>query len=142
MDYVEFRDDGTVLGLVAWPPDDGTEIRLNATAKYSILDGQQVAFVGACRNEDPCTGVYSVTLSGDKMRAFSEDGELELRRVGPTSETLPPTIVGPSASPTPGANIPLPAGERLGEGEDQRAGPWRIPDTTTSSGSRSALCQT
>jgi hypothetical protein len=31
MDYVEFRDDGTVLGLMEWPPDSGTEIRLNKT---------------------------------------------------------------------------------------------------------------
>lgn len=104
MDYVEFRDNGTVLGLVAWPPDGGAEIRLNVMAEYSVLDDHQVAFVGACRYEDPCTGVYSVTLSGDALQIVNEDAELGLRRVGPPSETLPPTIVGPSASPTPGVS--------------------------------------
>lgn len=101
MDYLEFREDGTVLALVKWPPDVGRDIRLNKTASYSLVGENQIEFVGACRHQDPCTGVYTATLKGDKLQLFDTDGILTLMRVGPPGENLPPTIVGPSASPTP-----------------------------------------
>lgn len=101
MDYLEFREDGTVLALVKWPPDVGSDIRLNKTASYSLVGEHQIEFVGACRHQDPCTGVYTTTLKGDKLEIFDTDGILTLMRVGPPGGNLPPTIVGPSASPTP-----------------------------------------
>jgi hypothetical protein len=36
MDYVEFRQEGIVWGLVNWPPDGGNEIRLNVTGQYAL----------------------------------------------------------------------------------------------------------
>jgi hypothetical protein len=101
MDYLEFREDGTVLALVKWPPDVGSDIRLNKTASYSLVGENQIEFVGACRHQDPCTGVYTTTLKGDKLQIFGTHGVLTLMRVGPPGENLPPKIVGPSASPTP-----------------------------------------
>ncbi|MCP4524986.1 MAG: hypothetical protein GY833_03580 [Aestuariibacter sp.] len=101
MDYVEFREDGTVWGLMQWPPDIGSDIRLNKTAEYSLVGERQIEFVGACRHQDPCTGIYTATLKGDELQIFDTEGRLELKLVGPPSEDLPPTVVGPSPSPTP-----------------------------------------
>jgi hypothetical protein len=101
MDYVEFRDDGTVWALMEWPPDDGSDIRLNKTAEYSRIGKHQIELVGPCRHQGPCTGVYTTTLKGDALQIFDTEGKLELKRVGPPSEGLPPTVVGPSPSPTP-----------------------------------------
>lgn len=101
MDYLEFRDDGTALGLMEWPPGGGTEIRLNKSARYSLLGEGQIEFVGGCRHQDPCAGVYTVTLTGDTLRIFDEDGELDLKRVGTPGKIVPPTAIGPSPSPTP-----------------------------------------
>ena len=101
MDYLEFREDGTVLALVKWPPGVGRDVRLNKTARYSLVGERQVEFVGACRYQDPCTGAYTMTLRGDRLHVFDSDGMLALVRVGPPSKDLPPTIVGPSPSPTP-----------------------------------------
>jgi hypothetical protein len=101
MDYVEFREDGTVWGLMQWPPDVGSEIRLNKTAEYSLVGEHQIEFVGACRHQDSCTGSYTATLEGDELQIFNVEGRLELERVGPPSEDLPPTVVGPSPSSIP-----------------------------------------
>ena len=101
MDYLEFREDGTVLALVKWPPEVGSDIRLNKTAKYSRLGEHQIEFIGACRYQDPCIGVYIATLRGDRLRISDADGELTLMRVGPLGQDLQSTIVGPSPSPTP-----------------------------------------
>ncbi len=100
MDYLEFREDGTVLALVKWPPEVGSDIRLNKTTKYSIVGEHQIEFIGVCRYQDPCTGVYTVTLRGDRLQIFDADGELTLMRVGPPGQDLPSTIIGPSPSPT------------------------------------------
>ena len=101
IDYVEFRDDGTVLGLMEWPPDGGNEIRLNKTAKYSLVNEHQIEFVGDCRHQGPCTGVYTITLKADRLRIFDAEDQLDLKRVGSPSKELPPTVIGPSPSPTP-----------------------------------------
>ena len=101
MDYLEFREDGTVLSLAKWPPEVGNDIRLNKTTKYSLVGEHQIEFIGACRYENPCTGVYTATLSGDKLQIFDADGELTLMPVGPPGQDLPPTLIGPSPSPTP-----------------------------------------
>jgi len=101
MDYVEFREDGTVWALMKWPSDVGSDIRLNKTAEYSLVGEHQIEFVGACRHQDPCTGSYTATLKGDELQILGVDGRLELKRVGPPSEDLPLTVVGPSPSPTP-----------------------------------------
>jgi hypothetical protein len=99
MDYLEFREDGTVLALVKWTP--GVDVRLNKTARYSLVGERQIEFVGACRYQDPCTGVYTMTLSGDRLQIFDADGILTLTRIGPPGKGLPPRVVGPSPSPTP-----------------------------------------
>jgi len=101
MDYVEFREDGTVLALMQWPPDIGSDIKLNTTAEYSLVGERQIEFVGACRYQNPCIGVYTATLKEDELQIFDAEGRLELKWVGPPSEDLPPTVVGPSPSPTP-----------------------------------------
>ncbi len=101
IDYVEFRDDGTVLGLMGWPPDGGSEIRLNKTAEYSLVNEHQIEFVGDCRHQGPCTGVYTITLKEDRLQIFDADGTLDLKRIAPPSKDLPPTAIGPSPSPTP-----------------------------------------
>ena len=82
MDYLEFREDQTVWALVKWPPDVGSDIRLNKTAEYSLEDENQVEFVGDCRHQGPCTGTYTVTLQGDVMQLFDSEGRLELKRAG------------------------------------------------------------
>ena len=101
MDYVEFREDGTVWALMQWPPDVGSHIKLNKTAEYSLVGEHQIEFVGACRYQDPCIGSYTATLKADELHIFDEKGRLELKRVGPPSEDLPPMVVGPSPSSTP-----------------------------------------
>lgn len=102
MDYLEFREDGTVLALMRWPPEVGNDIRLNKTAKYALVGDHQIAFTGACRYEDPCTGLYTTTLRGDEMQIFDAEAELTLVRVGQPGKALPATIPGPSPSATPG----------------------------------------
>ena len=101
MDYLEFREDGTVLALVKWPPDVGRDVRLNKTARYSLVGERQIEFLGACRYQDPCTGAYTMALSGDRLQIFDADGILTLTRIGPPGKGLPPRVVGPSPSPTP-----------------------------------------
>jgi len=101
MDYIEFREDGTVWALMQWPPDVGSDIRVNKTAEYSLVGEYQIEFVGACRHQDPCTGSYTATLKGDELQIFDAEGRLVLKRAGPPSEDLPPTVVGPSPSSTP-----------------------------------------
>ena len=99
MDYLEFRQDGTVLALVKWTP--GGAVRLNKTATYSLVGERQIEFLGACRHQDPCTGAYTMALSGDRLQIFDADGILTLTRIGPPGKDLPPRVVGPSPSPTP-----------------------------------------
>lgn len=101
MDYVEFREDGTVWALMEWPPGIGSEIRLNKTAEYSLVDEHQIEFMGACRHQDPCKGSYTTNLKGDDLQIFDAEGRLELKRAGPPSEDLPLTVVGPSPTSTP-----------------------------------------
>jgi hypothetical protein len=101
MDAIEFREDGEVWALMEAPPGTGSGVRLNKTAAYSLVGEDQMQIVGACRHQDPCTGVYSVTLKGDDLTIFDAEGRLELRRAGPPSLDLPPTVVGPSPSATP-----------------------------------------
>ena len=101
MDYVEFREDGTVWALVQWPPGIGSEIRLNKTAEYFLVGENQIEFVGACRHQDPCTGFYTATLKGNELQIFDAEGRLELKQVGPPSEDLPPKVAGPSPTSTP-----------------------------------------
>jgi hypothetical protein len=101
MDYLEFREDGQVWALIEWPPETRSDTRLNKTAEYALVGEDQIEFVGSCRHRDPCTGTYTATLEGDKLRIFDAEGRLELSRVGPPSKGLPPTAVGPSPSPTP-----------------------------------------
>lgn len=101
MDYVEFREDGTVWALMEWPPGIGSEIRLNKTAEYSLVDEHQIEFMGACRHQDPCKGSYTANLKGDDLQIFDAEGRLELKRAGPPSEDLPLTVVGPSPTSTP-----------------------------------------
>jgi hypothetical protein len=101
MDYVEFRAGGTVLALVDWPPDTPAEIRLNQTGQYSLVEDDEIEFVGSCRHEDPCTGTYRVELRGDSLAIVNAEGKLQLQRVGPPGEDIPARIMGPSPSPTP-----------------------------------------
>jgi len=101
MDYVEFREDGTVWGLMDWPPDGGDEIRLNVTGAYFRRDDGTIEFVGTCRHEDPCTGTYEAVLKDDTLLLSSSEARLELERAGPPSQRPPPEVMGPSPSPTP-----------------------------------------
>jgi hypothetical protein len=103
MDWIEFREDGTALALIQWPPDGGSEVRLNGKTRYRTIGKSQIEFVGSCRHADPCTGVYTATLRHSALEIRDAEGELTLRRVGPTARELPPTVVGPSPSPTPAA---------------------------------------
>ena len=101
MDWIEFREDGTALALLDWPPGKGREVRLNGTTRYRTVGERQIEFTGSCRHADPCTGVYTVTLSGARLEIWDADGRLRLTRAGPAGQELPPTVVGPSPSPTP-----------------------------------------
>ncbi len=87
--------------LMLWPPDDGSDLRLNKTAEYSLGGENQIEFVGACRQQDPCTGFYAADIDGDKLQIFDADRSLTLRWVGPASVEQPPPVLGPSPSPTP-----------------------------------------
>jgi hypothetical protein len=100
MDYVEFRADGIVASLIQWPPN-GSELRLNKTARYALTNTQHLMMTGACRYQDPCTGVYTTALAADELTIFDSAGQLALVRVGDASEDLAPTFVGPAPSPTP-----------------------------------------
>ena len=104
MDFVEFRQEGVVWGLIHWPPDGGDEIRLNATGQYALVDDGRIEFVGSCRHQDPCTGAYTIAFSGkDGLQIVSDDATLSLERVGSPSEAPPLEVEGPSPSPTPAA---------------------------------------
>jgi hypothetical protein len=102
MDAIEFREDGEVWALMH-DPSGTDDLRLNKTAAYSLVGDDQIEFVGACRHEDPCTGVYTLSLKGDDVQILDAEGRLELRRAGPPSRDRPPKVVGPSASATPAA---------------------------------------
>ena len=101
MDWIEFREDGTALALLDWPPGKGDEVRLNGTTRYRTVGERQVEFIGSCRYADPCTGVYTATLRGDRLEIEDAEGKLVLKHTGPAGRELPPTVVGPSPSPTP-----------------------------------------
>lgn len=100
-DWIEFREDGTALALLDWPPGKGGEVRLNGTTRYRTVGERQIEFAGSCRHVGPCTGVYTATLSGDRLEIWDVEGKLRLTRAGPAGQELPPTVVGPSPSPTP-----------------------------------------
>ena len=98
--HVEFREDGTLLGLMPWPPDGGHELTLNATATY-VLDGDRLEITGACRHEDPCAGTYNVTLKGRRLTLHDGESQMTLTYTGPPGESIPRRAPGPTASPTP-----------------------------------------
>lgn len=101
MDTIEFRADGEVWALILAPDDAESGMKLNSIGAYTVVGEDQIEFVGACRHQDPCTGVYSLSFSGDEAQIFDTGGRLELVRAGPPSSKRPPRIVGPSASATP-----------------------------------------
>ena len=113
MDYVEFRVDGTVWGLIAWPPgSESDDLRLNKTAQYTLTADSQIEFVGSCRHQDPCTGVYTLALTADALQIFDTNGTLNLKRVALPGKSVPPTVIGPAPSATPAASsqtTPLPS---------------------------------
>jgi hypothetical protein len=113
MDYLEFREDGTVWGLMTWPPDGGDKIRLNKTTRYRLRGDNQLEITGSCRHQDPCTGVYTLTRTGDSLKITDGSRVLNLQWVGPPAETVPPPAPGPSPSPTPVAETPLSPGDAL-----------------------------
>jgi hypothetical protein len=104
MDQLEFREDGDLWGLMLWPPDGGTELRLNAWTTYTFVDPDQIEVTGSCRHQDPCTGTYTVNLDGDSLELADAEGRMFLERAGPPSEVPPPRVPGPSPSPTPTAS--------------------------------------
>jgi hypothetical protein len=101
MDTIEFRADGEVWALIVAPDDAEGGMKLNSTGAYALVGELQIEFVGACRHEDPCAGVYTLSFSGDGAEISHADGRLDLVRAGPPSSERPPRIVGPSASATP-----------------------------------------
>jgi len=101
MDDLEFREDGTVWGLLKWPPHVGPDMRLNATAEYALVGQDQIELLGDCRHQGPCTGTYTITWKGTVLQIEGEDVLLELERVGPPSKDPPQRIEGPSPTPTP-----------------------------------------
>jgi len=101
MDYLEFRDDGTVWGLMRWPPGDGDEIRLNKMAQYTLRGENRIEFVGSCRHQDPCTDVYTLTRTAGTLQIFDGSNTLTLQWVAPPAKTLPPPAPGPAPSPRP-----------------------------------------
>jgi len=106
MDYIEFREDGAALGLMTWPPDSASDdIRLNKTGRYTLTGANQIEFVGSCRHQDPCTGVYTLTRTADTLKIADAGRALNLRWVGPPAQTLPLPAPGPAPSPTPAAMI-------------------------------------
>jgi hypothetical protein len=100
MDTIEFRADGEVWALIHDTSAAGG-LRLNSTGAYSLVGEDGIEFVGACRHQDPCTGVYTLSFRGDEAQIFDVGGRLELLRARPPSSERPPRIVGPSASATP-----------------------------------------
>ena len=100
MDYLEFREDGTLLSLINWPPDTGTEVRVNKSVTYTRVNEDQIAISGICREVEPCTGTYTLAYNGDMLRMTGEGGELILERVGSASADVPSIVPGPSPSPT------------------------------------------
>ena len=101
MEYVEFRADGTVATFVHWPQIDGPELRLNKVAHYALTSSDRLALIGACRHQDPCTGLYTATLAGDELAIGDSVGRFVLKRVAGASEDLPLLLDGPLPSPTP-----------------------------------------
>ncbi len=99
MDVIEFRPDGTVLGLMFWPPDSRAELRLNKTAEYRLLEDGRMEIVGSCRHEDPCGGVYDLSLSGESLRLFNDSDEMQLKRSGPATQGTVPRVIGPVPTP-------------------------------------------
>ena len=100
MEFIEFRADGTVLGLMNWPPAADEEIRLNKSAVYQLLDGNRIEIIGSCRYEDPCSEIFNFTIAGRKLRLFNAEASMDLRYMGPADQGDIPTIIGPQPSPT------------------------------------------
>ena len=99
MDYIEFREDGQVWGLLLWPPDEGTDLYLNVSGTYSV-SGERITFTGSCRYKDPCSGAYEMTYVPDAARLVNGDSLLVLAYVDTPSLTVPPRIPGPMPTPT------------------------------------------
>ena len=101
MDYIEFRQEGIVWGLVNWPPEAGNEIRLNVTGTYALVNEHQIEFIGDCRHQGPCTGSYTLTWKRNTVHILGQDAKWVLEWVGPPSKDPPPAVMGPSPTPTP-----------------------------------------
>ena len=100
MEYVEFRADGVVWGLMTWPPGDDSagEIRLNKTAGYTLVGDNRVEFTGSCRHHDSCTGVYTIGRTANGLKIFNADGALKLEWLAPPAKALPAPVPGPAPS--------------------------------------------
>jgi hypothetical protein len=101
MTVVEFREDGSLLGLMPWPPDGGRDLMLNARAEYRLGHDGTITIHGTCRHEPECTGTYGLTLEGNTLTLREGGSWMQLTHLGPPGEGVPPRAPGPSASPTP-----------------------------------------
>lgn len=99
MDFVEFKANGTLLGLMVWPPDSGETVRLNKTAGYRILEDGRIEIIGRCRYEDPCSAVFEMAFGNGTLRLSNESAFMELRRSGPEATDDIPTVPGPQPTP-------------------------------------------
>lgn len=101
IDYLEFREDGLLLGLIDSPPGAPNQLRLNAEVQYRLIGSDQVAITGACRHEDPCTGQYTLQFSENELEISADESRLMLAYVGPPEATIPAEAPGPAATATP-----------------------------------------
>lgn len=99
MDVLEIRPDGSMLGLMFWPPDSGEELRLNKTAEYRMLDDGRLEIIGSCRHEDPCSAVYDLNRTLESLWLSRDSSTMELKYISSDVGGIIPTVIGPAPTP-------------------------------------------
>jgi hypothetical protein len=113
MDYVEFRSDGTLWGLMHWPPGSQGDLRLNATAAFAVVETGRIEIVGSCRYKDPCSVTFDAVLRRGELQLSAPESSMTLERSGPQSGAPPSRVPGPAPSATPVTLAPVPTRDYL-----------------------------
>ena len=98
-EYIEFRKDGALLGLLR----DGDAFWLIWSASYTIAASDKIEVSGTCYKgweRYPCTRAYDLMLEGDTL-TITGDYPAEYQRIGDSGPDLPPTLAPPMPSAAP-----------------------------------------
>lgn len=99
-EYVEFRADGALLWLIK----DGENFWLGRAATYAVFAADENEVTGSCYRgyeRFTCTKNFELELAGATLKITGEVGVAEYRRIGEASQTVPPELPPPLATPVP-----------------------------------------